>query len=572
MHKKIRVGNKNTITLTDRNYLASGGQGEVYVNGGDVYKIYHDSKKCISTNKIQELNLIQNPNVIIPKDIICDFSTGEIIGYTTNFINNTDPLLKYFTKTFKVDNNINNIQICDLIKKMQLITNDIHKNRCLIVDYNELNILIRNENNSLNPFYIDCDSYVTPSSPHAAAIMDSIRDRNATKYVNGIMNYNPTELTDWFSWSILAFYLYVNVHPYRASHPNYKPNQKTKQFDDGISVFHQGSKLPPMANPLTVIPNRHLDYFKRVFLNGERDVPPLADSIVPLTVPTTIVVIKGTNKIDVNQINSYSENVVTVSQYMGVNYVVTSKHIYSNTTRLMDTNGRKCLVTQSNDGTMIVAIKQGNQILFKELATGKDIDVINSPDMFVRNNCVYVTSNGKLIEYTFTTLGNRIVPRILEVENVSNISTKIYDGCLIQNLLGKYYIAIPSQKNICINKYIPQLDGYRIIECKSESTVTVIIAEKNGQYDRFILVFKKDYSDFDVRKVEDIAYDSINFTVMSNGLCALLSSPTELELFVNNQKDEVLENPPLDATMKLFNTPDGIFFIANNSIHQIRRK
>jgi hypothetical protein len=59
---------------------------------------------------------------------------------------------------------------------------------------------------------------------------------------------------------------------------------------------------------------------------------------------------------------------------------------------------------------------------------------------------------------------------------------------------------------------------------------------------------------------------------MDNGLCALLASPTELELFVTNATIEVLSDPPFDATMKLFATPDGIYFINDNSIHQIKKK
>ena len=131
---------------------------------------------------------------------------------------------------------------------------------------------------------------------------------------------------------------------------------------------------------------------------------------------------------------------------------------------------------------------------------------------------------------------------------------------------------LPYKRGACFSKYLPQLDEYRVVDAKAERNVVVIIAEKNGQYDRFIVVFKKDYSDFDVRKVEDIAYDTINFTVLENGLCILLAGPDELELFGDNQHVNLLQNPPFDSTMKLFSTPDGAFFINGNTIHQIKRK
>jgi len=181
-------------------------------------------------------------------------------------------------------------------------------------------------------------------------------------------------------------------------------------------------------------------------------------------------------------------------------------------------------------------------------------------------------NNGKLIENSFTALGAKLVHRILEVENVSVYSTTMFEGGAIQDLLGKQHIVMPYAKGRCFSKHIPQLDKHRIVSCKSDKNITVVLGEHNGQYDRFILIFGKDYKTIDVRKVEDVAFDEINFAVTENGLCALLSSPTELELFVNSQKVEVLNDPPFDSSMKLFATPDGLFFINGNTIHQIKKK
>jgi hypothetical protein len=342
-------------------------------------------------------------------------------------------------------------------------------------------------------------------------------------------------------------------------------------MDDGISVFHPGVRVPPSVNNFSLIPKRHLDWFQSIFLKNDRSVPPLADSLVPIQVPNTIVLVKGTNKLDVIQVSSYSEDIVSVTQFFGVNYVTTKKFIYSDQRNLMETKGRKCLVVASSDGTMVVAVREGLKTTFKELVTGREIGTMSSPDIFSRNNVVYTVTNGRLIENTFSTINNRLIQMINEIENVSPNST-IYEGCIIQDLLGKKFLTLPYMKGACLSKHIPQLDSYRIVAAKSEKTVTVILAEKNGQYDRFIIVFKKDYSDFDIRVVNDVTYDTINHTVLDNGLCALLSSPTELELFVNNSKVEILNDPPIDSSMKMFSTTDGIFFTNGSSIHQLKKK
>jgi hypothetical protein len=165
-----------------------------------------------------------------------------------------------------------------------------------------------------------------------------------------------------------------------------------------------------------------------------------------------------------------------------------------------------------------------------------------------------------------------MVHRVKEVANLSAISAKMYDGCIIQDLLGKMYLTLPYKLGSCFSKHIPQLDGYRLVSAKAEKNIVVVLGEKKGQFDRFIIIYDKAFTTCDVRKVDDVTYDTINFTVMDNGLCILLASDTELELFATASQCETLSNPPFDATMKLFSTSDGIFFINGNSFHQIKRK
>lgn len=573
MNQKIRIGSGGaTLTLTDKHYKAAGGEASVYVHGNRAYKLYHEpDTKMLPQRKMQELAAIKNGQVIIPQEVIYDATSGKALGYTTDFVSDAEPLLKLFTRTFKTDNNITFAMVNELVKQMQLVVSDVHKNQCLIVDLNELNVLVKNTDFT-KPWFIDTDSYSTPSYK-ATAIMDSVRDRRVSKYDSkGVLHYNPDQMSDWYSWAILTFWLYTNIHPYRGAHDKYKPRDKQKQMDDGISIFHPGVRVPPVANDFKVIPKRHLDWYKEVFLNNDRSVPPLADGSVPLLVPTQIVTIKGTDKITVEEIIAYSDAITSVHQFMGVYYAITKKHIYAGKKELTTVTGKRNLICNANDGTPVLATHLNETITFKELTSNVPIGTINGRDMFVRNGSVYTITNAKMVENSFTVFGGKLFHRIQEIENVSVTSATMYDGCIIQDLLGKKYLTLPYKLGSGFSKHIPQLDGYRIVDAKSDKTVTVVLAEKKGVYDRFIIVFDRKFTQFDVRKVDDVAYDNINFAVMDNGLCILLASDTEMELFSTANQFEVLTNPPFDATMKLFATPDGFFFINGNSIHQIRRK
>ena len=574
MTKKIKVGAGGIVTLNDKCYLAAGGEGEIYVNSGMAYKLYHDpTTKMLPPKKMRELSLISDSHVIVPQDIIYDAQSGKPLGYTTKFVDDVEPLLKLFTKTFKNDNNISFQMINHLVKEMQIVTTSVHAAQCLLVDYNELNVLVRIGTSDLLPFYIDTDSYSTPSFK-ATAIMDSVRDRKASVVdKNGVLHYNPTIESDWFSWAVLAFWLYSNIHAYRGTHPNYRPKDKQKQMDDGISVFHPGVRVPPCVNDFKVIPGRHLDYFKRVFLNNERGVPPLPDSSVPMLVPTQIITIQGTDKLSVSEVAAYGSHILSIIQSMGMYYVATKTHIYCNTKEIGHHNAKKVLLVTASDATLVTAQQSlSNKIEFRLLTQSDPVGTAQSNEMFARNNAIYTISKGKLMENSFTAFGNKMVHRTKEVENLSVISSKMYDGCIIQDLLGKMYLTLPYKLGSCFSKHIPQLDGYRIVGAKAEKNVVVVLGEKGGKFDRFIIIYNKTFTTCDVRKVDDVTYDTINFTVMDNGLCVLLASDTELELFSTASQCETLSNPPFDATMRLFATSDGIFFINGNSFHQVRRK
>lgn len=574
MNRKLAIGQKKIqISITDKDYIAAGGEAEIYAKGGMAYKLYHDpAAKMLPAQKMQELALITDPQVIIPQDIIYDGKTGNAVGYTTKFVDNVDPILKIFNRSYKVSNNIDAQMVAELVKKLQLTLGNIHSANCLAVDFNELNILIQ-LGSAITPWFIDTDSYATPSFK-ATAIMDSIRDRKATVYdTKGNMHYNPTVLSDWFSWAVISFWVYTNCHPYRGTHPNYKPKDKHKQMDDGISVFHKEVRVPPTVEDFSVIPKRHLDWFKLTFEKNERGIPPQADSLVPLLVPGQIITITGTDKLGVDQVASCGSLIISVQQFMGVNYTVTKDALYSGNNKVRaNDSSKKVLFCPTSGGGIVAATKTGNVVQFTELYTENKLETISSPDMFERNNAIYTITNGALVENTFMTLGTTLVHRAKNVENVSNLAARMYPGCVIQNLLGKKYLTLPYATGKASSTYLAGLDHVRIVDVKSDKNVTVIIGEEKGKYNRYVVVFDRKYQNFEVRIDADVPYEPINFAVLENGLCLLLSATDQIQLFATANQYETLDDPPFDASMPLFSTSKGFFFVNGNSIHQIKRK
>jgi hypothetical protein len=268
---------------------------------------------------------------------------------------------------------------------------------------------------------------------------------------------------------------------------------------------------------------------------------------------------------------SYDTDILDIHQFLGINYVATKKAIYAGLKEIGKNEGKKTLLCNATDGSLIVAKQRGNLIEFTSPTSGV-IGTIGSHDMFSRNGAIYTIANSKLVENTFTAFGNKVIHIVKEIENVSNQTATMYNGCVIQDLLGKKYLTLPYKQGASFSKHLPHLDKYRIVGAKADKNVIVVLGEHKGRFDRIIVSFDKKYTDYKVRIVDDVTYDNINMTVMDNGLCLLLASPTELELFVDVNKCEVIQNPPFDSTMKLFSTADGIFFVNGNSYHQIKKK
>ncbi|HYG35623.1 MAG TPA: hypothetical protein VEC99_12605, partial [Clostridia bacterium] len=473
----------------------------------------------------------------------------------------THPLCKLFTKSFKTDNNLTPAAITELVKAIQLTVQSIHDDGCLVVDLNELNVLVGSS--FVEPFMIDTDSYQTPSY-RATAIMDSIRDR-----LSPPGQFSP--LTDWFSFAVIATQLYLNIHPFKGTHPKYLPSELSRRMDDNVSIFDPQVQLPMVCNPFSVIPKQHFEWLKAAFLRKERSIPPLPDVSCPIPVPASIVMVKGTEKFEVSELFALDDDILLRTEFFGVDYFVTRRSVYKGTTRVWDRafKYRRVVACPTvEDELVIAAVDDQGKIEFIT-PDNQCIGQASSRGMFQRNQAVYTINQGYLYENTFIKMGTKTLVRTQAVDNVSEFTAHAYPGLVVQDLLGKFWVTIPYAAGKSRTQAIPELNGYRIIDARSEKNVCVLVGERKGTYYRFILTFAADFASYALRVEADIAYEGINFTVLENGLCILLSRADELQVFKGNTVHK-FENPPIDANMRLFTKGGGVYFLNGNSVFSFK--
>ena len=264
-HVRYYVEGKQ-IQLGKLNFKAQGGEGSIYVKGSTAYKIYTDPQRALRAEKLQELSVITQPNIIRPLSLILD-THNRPIGYTMRFVGKTHALCQLFPKAFRLRNKLTPETTLSLVRRLQQGVTYIHNHQILLVDLNELNFLVAEDFSEL--YFIDVDSYQTPSFP-ATVLMESVRDRHATQF---------TIESDFFSFAVVSFQMFVGIHPFKGTYPplqqlSDKANKLDVRMRKNISVLNKDVTVPASCLPFTVIPPVYLDWYRAVFEDGKRLAPP----------------------------------------------------------------------------------------------------------------------------------------------------------------------------------------------------------------------------------------------------------------------------------------------------------
>lgn len=534
--------NTAKISLTQKDYVAEGGEGVVYRKGDIGYKIYHDPKKMLPLGKIKELSVISNPNIIRPVNVIVD-ACGNNIGYTMRFIKDSWAMCQAFTRPFRDRHGISHDMIRNIVLSLKEIFDTVHKADILIVDANEMNFLLSKDFKTV--YGIDADSYQTKHYP-CPAIMPSIRDWTITPP-------NWTEGSDWFSFACVSFQLFTGVHPYKGQHPTVKKMEEMMKAN--ISVFDKDVKIPKVAYDFSVIPKPYLDWYKNIFVKGERTCPPQDFAGTPVYIAPVKIKKVGTGSLVVmTEIFLYDSDIVRFWVGFGQNIVQTKNRIWINKQQYglglktihglgFTNSGKPVIAESSNEGKLnLYCIPDQKEIIYN-----CDCEEVNSCD-----GRIYFRNGDHVFELILTEVGNSIIASSKIAVNISSNSSKLFRGFVYQSLLGSVFISCLEKGGAAYQIRIPELDKYRFIDGSYENGVLMAIVEKNGRYNRMIFRFDENFSTYDIRIIADIQPQGLNFTVLDSGVCVSFTEEEKLELFSKKKDSKALKE--IDDK----SIPDGI--------------
>lgn len=554
---KLTIRGKGDVILDSQaDFIWSGGEGDVYGKGNTIYKIYHDPKKMIPEGKMLELASLERDNILRPLDTL--MKSNQRVGFTMRRVFDTYPLCRLFVADFCISNNISDDDIVKLIEEKKKTTRFIHSKQCLIVDGNEFNYLVSSDFKI--PYFIDVDSYQTKNSYPATAIMSSVRDWHCSEF---------TELSDWFSFAIIACWLMTKIHPFKGKRNDCKDDLE-ERMRRNLSIFNKDTRLlPAVKMRMQNIPASYRDWFVALFEKGKRTLPPELIASLGQIVKHTF---KGSDAFDVAEIYKASENILYYTYCCGTPIAKTGREITTSRRNFQVSRDTEVVLGHQQLTPVLASIQNKKLKLEAGGIPIMPLD-LDCTEKMVIDNTLFVRNGSNLIELSIDDSGGlKIIPSINMVWNIMPNSSTLFSGVVYESVLGKPFLVIPRPKHVgsslCHVMPVKELEGYRIVAAKHDSGVCVLVGHKNNSYDRIILKFAADYTTYSCRIVKDVDNQTVNFVTLDKGVVILLYGDT-IEIFSrdpNNAQITVVEDTGL-ADVKLAKNGNLALFIREEKVY-----
>ena len=576
---KVFVKGQGPVTLTQQHFLAAGGQASVYVRDSVAYKVYANKEDAIPHDKFQALSAISDPCVIKPKLMLLNPKNDEPIGYAMSAVSDALSLCQLFTRSFRDRNRITEDTIVNVASRLRDHVVSVHQAGILVVDLNEFNVLVSKA--FAETYLIDVDSFQAPGYP-ATVIMPSVRDWKTKGF---------TETSDWFSYGVLAFQLFVGAHPYKGTHlPSAsiaKEFRLEHRMKNAISAFRPDVKLPRCCYPLDAIPQAFREWLKAVLEDGKRVMPPdPKGGPVPSVVASIRVVVTGgdvevTEVLDFDRwtVLSYAESgthsLALLRRDDRFRFVMNGMSVGGN---VPDLKGVTLVGFTPKLDRPVALNLDGGRLTFIDLERGLyEVREIRADEVAKAGNRFYVRSSTRVLEVDLVDVQSptglcTVFTASHSVADVLPLASRLYEGCVIQNMLGSVFVSLFPRSRAGHQVRMTELDEYKVQDARFERGVLMVMGAKNGRYDRLVFRFDERFEGYDVRIAADVDPSEINFVVLSTGVCVTLTESEKLEVFAARKDSSGLrevENNSLGSDMLMTHVGGKAGFVRGSKVCRI---
>jgi len=583
MPKYTTRQSQETFACNDSNFIFKGGEGSIYGIGDTICKIC-DAGHMIPEAKFKELAALDHPRIIRPEDILLN-SKKKAVGYTMRRVpGNAIPLAQMLTKTYREREGVTPDQMMELVAQIAEGLRFIHSHDgYLQVDGNELNYMVTNKHEDV--FFIDVNSFQTPSFP-ADAIMASIRDYTVQPNAAGVWQWS--QLSDWYSFAIISWFMFTAIHPFKGMNPNF-PDKKTYMVDQmraNCSVLNPETKYPKGAvyQPFEdYIPGgkdgAYMQWYRATFIDGKR-LPAPGSFQATLTFVVKVKEIVGSDNFIMVLLKEFDTPVVgCYTQNKGASHgklvVATSDHFHLGAKKFPRPDGKVRIGFTPKEEVVCAQLRDGD-VTVKNLEYGEVLYQGKARDIMSCDGRIYLQGESSILEMDFLETGKTIVTT-KEVASIMPNATQLFQGVAIQNMFGRIVSSVFPEPGHHRQFPLLELDGYRVTEAKYENHVLMVLAvnKKSGEYSRFVLRFSKNWENYDCRVIENVNPAGLNFTVSNKGVCVCLTEEEKVELFSNEMGSssvKSVDDPSVVGDMHLCHSGDEIRFALGQKLYKFSMK
>jgi len=566
---KIFIPGQGSIQLSDSDFIYKGGEAKVYGKGDLAYKIYWKKDEVISLSKIKELQVLDRDNIIKPLSIILDHKNIPI-GFSMLLIEDNFPFPVIFSNAFRRENNIAPEKILELVENIMGSTDFIHSKDCLVIDGNETNYLLSRDLKLV--YFIDVNNYQTKSFP-GVYCDPSIRDWN-TKGFN--------KLTDWYSFAIIACKIFVGVHPFRGNHPDFPKTDIVARMKANVSIFNKKSTISNKARDFSNIPSEYFNWFIKLFEDGKRLPPPKVAGLLNVS-PIKTKIVRDSKCFDISLFRKFQDDIMKVRYENGELITKTKKSMYIGKIPYPLSDISKELIISPRSLTPVL-VGIVNQLISITLLRPADLKKLNScihlmaSDFFVSKNSIFLKHQGKLVEISIDELAGVIIPCVKSSWNIMSMSSYMFDSIVVQDVLGDIYLTIPivniGKRSSYTQIRIPELDSYRIVAAKYDNYVCMLTGNRGSVYSKILILFDKDFTDYQCIIKNSGDYSNINFTSLDCGICASINDDGSMEIFENKPGTNFkkIEDPDIKPSMTLCKYGSKVLFYETDTLFSISSK
>jgi serine/threonine protein kinase len=521
--------------------LAAGGEGRILEHPTDsklVLKIYHQIRPASFASHLESLQKLPSDTWVAPKDIIID-DKGSVAGFIMPYVNFNDYTLfnNLFNKGYCTNNNITETLKIQILNDLKSNLDYLHTENINVGDLNQYNLYFSKKGEIL---FVDVDSFQTKSQKHSGVLLDDIRDWTSVIDINN--------LTDSWSFDILAFWSLTYVHPYKWVAPGNKDSLeiRVKQNKSILSTI-PNIRIPAIyACPTGSV----LAQFKEIF-NGRRYMVALTGAVKPVV--GAIV-----------KLPTHSQSVTIRELYTGVYDVMANHERIS----FRDSNGQWNLIDTSLKG-FTRKLEESNLVIYP----GTKFNLYGESNSIKNKGNFYAHFSMPKFYYSYGSLS--ILDYINDIQFNISIDEQIGDSVrhTITPMYAKsiLYGESPLQNFGGIKKLnVPNGHTYRMVDIPKTTKDAVWC---NG-YVGFEYIHRNKV-EYMIENVDgngtQLSFDYLpRFSAM--GKMLFVPKDGEIDVYADMTLATTLDVPNCTRDSRLYVTNSGILLLENNTLYLLNTK